>query len=138
MKKKHALVFSLPLPPEAAALGDPEYRGWLASAGAEIAGSGRLAGDVAVKAFVALGARPRDLEKIVARLIDILLAHGVIAEGSVCDQTLRFDRTIANGRVRLEVKQTKPPAERLGADARANVARSARARWADYRAEKAA
>ena len=75
---------------------------------------------------------------IAARLIDILVAHGVIGEGRVSDLAMRLDRTIAKGRVRLEVTQTKPPAERLGADARANVSRSARARWAGYRAEKGA
>jgi hypothetical protein len=140
VRKKHALVFSLPLPPEGAALGDSEFRGWLARAGAEIAKdctTDLLAGDVAVKAFVSLGETQR-VEKIAARLIDVLVVLGVIAEGSVCDLAMRRDRTIAEGRVRLEVKQTIPPAERLGADARANVARSARARWANYRAEKAA
>jgi hypothetical protein len=140
VKKKHALVFSLPLPPEGAALGGPEFRGWLAAVGSELTEhhTERLAGAVAVKGFVALGDSPRDLETIAARLIDVLVAHGVVAEGSVCDLAMRRDRTIADGRVRLEVKQTIPPAERLGADARANVARSARARWANYRAEKAA
>jgi hypothetical protein len=141
MKKKHsAVVLNLPLPPEASAFGDAEFRTWFAAAGAELAEhrTDRLAGAVSIKGYVGIGETRRDLEKIAAQLIDILVAHGLIEEGLVCDLAMRLDRVIPSGRVRLEVKQTKPPAKRLGADARANVSRSVRARWADYRAEKVA
>lgn len=137
---KHVLVaYDLPLPPETATLGDQEFRAWLAEAGAEIAKQhvDHLAGAVALKIFVSLGAKPRDLEKIAARLIDVLIAHNVIAEGSVCDLTMRFDRTIPAGRIHLEAKRVKRPEARLGAVARANVAQATRARWAAVRLMRA-
>ena len=72
----------LPLPPEAAALGGPEFRSWLAAASAEVARhrSQPLAGAVAVKAFVAIGANRRDINKVGSLLIDVLTASG----GGLC------------------------------------------------------
>jgi hypothetical protein len=135
--KPPTIVLDLPLPPPTSTPGDSRYCEWLTTAGHAIIESRAkpIVGSVAVKACVPVGER-LSLERIAARLVDALVAHGVVEVGAMADLAMRRDITIEEGRIKVEVRRTKPPEARLRAAARANVAQAVRARWAAARAKK--
>lgn len=78
-----------------------------------------------------LSAEPRDLTAIVASVIGLLSERRVIESAErITDQLVKWDRTIEPGMIRCELKQTREPGERIGAETRAKVSANARARFA--------
>ena len=83
------------------------------------AGMFALPGVIGVRVVAGIPIEPRDLTEITNTLIALLIDRGVIDDPEVIVDTLaRWDRTIKSGRVRLVVRQTKPPRERIGAETR--------------------
>jgi hypothetical protein len=113
---------------------------WSSVAGQDLAGQRpvMITGHVRIRILVSLVAEQRNLDSIAGALLDLLSAHRVIDLDAVADLALRWDRTVTPGRVRIEMAQTTPPAERVGADTRALVSRIQAERWAAARAARRA
>jgi hypothetical protein len=81
-----------------------------------------------------LSAEPRDLTGVVASVIGLLSERRVI-EGAerITDQLVKWDRTIEPGMIHLELRQTRDPSERIGADTRRKVSARARERFSEAR-----
>lgn len=128
--KKQPVVFDFPLPPQTNGFVGETFRTWLKLASNVVGKTDYepLVCPVRIRAIVGLGDRRRNLIRATERAIDVLVAEGVIGGNSVCDLDLRFDRTVAPWRMRVELKPVRAPESRLPASARAKVAQARRAR----------
>ena len=140
---KKSVAIELPAPPSRSKLYGQDrsaLRSWLDVAGRQIVikALSAIPGTVAVKMLVGLPSEPSDLDHIARPIINLLETLEVIAEDAVSDLSMRWDRTVQNGRVLIEIRQARPPHCRLGARARARISEVQRARWAQHRASKQA
>jgi hypothetical protein len=73
----------------------------------------------------------RSLAELTGTVIAELATRHVIEDpDAVTDTVARWDRTVPAGTIRLELRQTREPSERIGADTRRKVSANARARFA--------
>ncbi len=140
---KKSVAIELPAPPSRSKLNGQDrsaLRSWLDVAGRQILtrALSAIPGSVAIKVLVGLPSDPSDLDHIARPIINLLETHEVIAADAVSDLSMRWDRTVQNGRVLVQVRQARPPHCRLGAEARARISEVQRARWAQHRASKQA
>ena len=138
---KKSIMIELPVPPRQSKRSDQDraaFRLWLDTAGRQILTriQSAITGNVAVKMLVGLPSKPSDLDHVARPIVTLLEAHEVIAEDAVSDLSMRWDRTVQDGRVLIEVRQARPPHCRLSARARARISEVQRARWAAARAKK--
>ena len=97
-----------------------------------------LPGTVALNILVGVPSVPRDLDHVAKPVVDLLELHEVFREDAASDLTMRFDRTIEQGRVRVEIRKVRSPHCRPGLAERAQMSKSHRARWAVARNQKQA
>lgn len=106
----------LPLPP---ALGadSAEHLRWAAAAGAAIDAAGLLPLPGVTKMLLFAGPIPDrgDLSTVQRHVAELLQDRGLIEQNTLVDFSARWDRVIDSGRVRVIVRQTRPPLERIGA-----------------------
>lgn len=138
---KKSITIELSAPPSRRNLSGQDraaFRLWLDVAGRQILtrALSAIPGNVAVKLLVGLPSKPSDLDHVARPIVSLLETHDVIAEDAVSDLTMRWDRTVQDGRVLIEVRQARPPHCRLSARARARISEVQRARWAAARAKK--
>ncbi len=132
-------ALDLPIPPSVNALWrygqgkvhrSAEYMAWLEAAGWELKTQRPMAipSPVAIRLKAGLPDKPRDLDNIAKAALDLLQAHGVVADDvAVVDLRMLWDKTVPKGRVHITAWRTLAPASRIGAETRAKVSSSCRA-----------
>lgn len=144
---KGAETIEIPTPPTSiGSSGENQgaLRQWLDDAGRFILAKRPwpFRGNVAVKMFAGLSSDPSNakglLECIAHPVIALLEEHEIIEQDALSDLTMRWDRTVEGGHVRVEIRSARPPRYRLSAEARARVSQIQRARWAKARRQKQA
>jgi hypothetical protein len=124
-------VIDLPAPPpqNSAALALARWRDQIAAA-LNAGGVPAIPGHVAMTLHAAIFEARRSLAELTGTVIAELATRHVIEDAdAVTDSASRWDRTVPAGMVRLVIKQTREPAERIGADTRRKVSARARERF---------
>lgn len=127
-KPRPRLVTSLSLPPQTTG---PRLDDWKSASvlALDAAGAVAIPGDTRLALRIGLPLSRRPLGGIVAPIVAVLVAAGTVDDAeSVTDWSVRYDRTIPTGIVRLDLRGTTPAGKRIDAKGRANVARAQRAR----------
>lgn len=77
--------------------------------------------------WAAIPKRSRDLDNLIKATLDLLQTNGIIEnDRHVCEISAKWDRTIASGRMRVEVRQALPPELRMSAAGRQRLSASRR------------
>jgi hypothetical protein len=122
-----------PPPPNSAALALARWRDQTAAA-LNADGVPALPGPVAMTLHASIPETRRSLVELTGTVIAELATRHVIENpDAVTDTASRWDRTVPAGMVRLAIKQTREPAERIGADTRRKVSARAKERFAEDR-----
>ena len=120
----------VPPPPNSPALALARWRDQTAAA-LNAAGVPALPGPVAMTLHAAIPEIRRslvDLTKIMTA--ELATRHVIEDPDAVTDSTARWDKIVPAGMVRLAIRQTREPSERIGADTRRKVSAHARRRFA--------
>lgn len=132
-------ALDLPIPPSTNALWrygqgkvhrSAEYMAWIKQAGWELRlqKPTPIPSPVAIRLKAGLPDKPRDLDNLAKAALDLLQAHGVVADDvSVVDLRMLWDKTVPKGRVHITAWRTLAPAHRIGAETRAKVSVACRA-----------
>jgi hypothetical protein len=128
--KAASRYIELSLPPADASKHAAWLRGAAAELNAQIGDAPRLQGCVRLTLVAGVVGGERILVAV-ANIIVRLLSEQVIEGPSlVTDASVKWDRTLEAGRVRIIVKCTTPPVRRISAATRTRVSTAVKARWA--------
>jgi crossover junction endodeoxyribonuclease RusA len=132
-RKMQSVALDLPTPPSVNALWrygnghmyrSAEYDRWRNDAGWTLKAQKppQIEGWVGLKIYAAIPQRRRDLDNLNKALADLVVEHGIIEDDAfVASIDARWDKTIPSGRVRLEVRTTVAPEERISAQTRKRI-----------------